>query len=508
YYCPNARERRKRRAIVRTLDTSIQIKYDEWSKLAKNFQLQFVAKLKDMEDAKKHHESLSNSRAQELDQLERARRAEQQKDFLEGHFIKDYKIDGIGRGRRATLLSYGIETFYDVTRQSVDQVPGFGAALTSALVACRYRIESQFRFDPNKGVNPAVIATIDHKYALQRIPIEKLLQAGPHELNQIHVAVNQQRTAFQQEAIRLTKMVTQAKADAAVPNNNRLGAIVVIVLLLGFVFRAGLDVMQRPESIDATKQVAEPPQIELHAEIASETHKIENAGSRKAPPESDKSTQNVGSNVASGQQAKPAANDKLLRRGRDPVLAMLGQARLNGGLENEAQINSTRAEIEGLPRPPPGDRETARRLNQDGLASLNRGDLRDAISKLNLAYATDPSDVEIAANLGYAYLRVRDLHQADTYLVYSIALAPARSSSWVRLGQLFAAKEDLELAEAALSHAVRFSDNRPKTRLFLKQLVTSSQGSILDRAIRNVLELPFPGFGGTEGPVASSQPDQ
>jgi len=187
---------------------------------------------------------------------------------------------------------------------------------------------------------------------------------------------------------------------------------------------------------------------------------------------------------------------------------MLGQARLNGGLDNETQIDSSRAEIEALPRPVRGDRETARRLNQDGLASLNLGDLRDAISKLNLAYATDPSDVEIAANLGYAYLRVRDLHQADTYLIYSIALAPARSSSWVRLGQLFAAKEDLELAEAALSHAVRFSDNRPKTRLFLKQLATSSQGSILDRAIRNVLELPFPGFGVTESPVTSSQPDQ
>src|SRR5262245_3264681 len=102
--------------------------------MANDFRLQYFAKLKGLEDAKKHYESLSNSRTQELEQLERARRTEQQKDFLERHFIKDYKIDGIGQGRRATLLSYGIETFYDVTRQSVDQVPGFGAALTSALL--------------------------------------------------------------------------------------------------------------------------------------------------------------------------------------------------------------------------------------------------------------------------------------------------------------------------------------------------------------------------------------
>jgi cytochrome c-type biogenesis protein CcmH/NrfG len=277
---------------------------------------------------------------------------------------------------------------------------------------------------------------------------------------------------------------------------------------LGFVFRAGLDVMRRPESIDATKQVVEPPQIESHAEIASETHKIDNAGSRKAPPESDKSAQNVGANVASGQQAKPAANDKLLRRGRDPVLVLLGQARLNGGLENEAQINSTRAEIEGLPRPLPGDRETARRLNQDGLAMLKKKDVSEAVSKLALAHATDPSDIDIASDLGYAYLLARDLHRADDYLIYAIGLAPSRSSTWLRLGELFAAKQDLELAEAALAHAVRFSDNRTKTRFLLNQLATASPNTILDQAIQNVLNLPFSGFSVTENTTTSSRSDK
>ena len=505
-YAPNNQERRKRRAAVKALEKSVQAKLDEWSSLAKNFQQQFVAKLKMMEDSKNRYESFSNARQQELDQLEQARRAEQQKDFLERHFIKDYKIDGIGQGRRATLLSYGIETFYDVTRQSIDQVPGFGSSLTSALLTCRHRIESQFRFDPNKGVNPAAIAAIDHKYALQRVPIEKLLLVGPQELEQIRTGCTNQRAAFRQEAIRMTKMLSEAKVDAAVVNKDPWAIIVVLVLVLGFVFRLGLERIKPPQNTEMTEQIIEVPEIESHTEAPIEKNDTTNrAGLQKPPAQGHESPKTVTSNVASPQQAKPVGN---LRRGRDSVLAMLGQARFNGGLENEAEIDSTRAGIEALARPPRGDGETARRLHQDGLASLNRGDLRDAISKLNLAYATDPSDVEIAANLGYAYLRVRDLHQADTYLIYSIALAPARSSSWVRLGQLFAAKEDLELTEAALSHAVRFSDNRPKTRLFLMQLATSSQGSILDRAIRNVLELPFPGFAVTESPVTSTRPDQ
>src|SRR5262249_6548366 len=154
-------------------------KQEEWSALANNFQFQFLTKVKELEDSKNRYASLSNARKQELERLEQAREAAQRKDFLERHFIKDYKIDGIGQGRRATLLSYGIETLYDVTPHAVDQVPGFGLALTSALVACRRRVEAQFRFDPNKGVNPIAVAAIDQQYALQRTPIEKVLLFGP-----------------------------------------------------------------------------------------------------------------------------------------------------------------------------------------------------------------------------------------------------------------------------------------------------------------------------------------
>jgi Flp pilus assembly protein TadD len=173
---------------------------------------------------------------------------------------------------------------------------------------------------------------------------------------------------------------------------------------------------------------------------------------------------------------------------------MLGQARMKGGLENETQIDASRAQIEALPHPPRGDRDEARVLNKEGLAMLNRGNISEATSKLKLAYTADPSDPEMAGNLGYAYLLARDLHQADAFLVYTIGIDPTRSSSWLKLGELFAAKGDLELAEAALAHAVRFSNSRSRTRLLLNRLAAAHPGTILDQAIRNVLEVPFPGF--------------
>lgn len=259
YYAPNGRERRKRQAEVTALEISVQSKQEEWSGLANNFQLQFLTKFEVFEGSKNRYESLSDSRKQELERLEQTRRTEQRKNFLERHFIKDYEIDGIGRGRRATLLSYGIETFDDVTQRAVDQVPGFGPALTSALVALRMRIEAQFRFDPTKGVNPAAVAAIDQKYALQRVPLEKLLLGGVQELAPIHRAAKQQRTRLKDGATELTKALAQAKANAAVTENDQWRVIVSVLLVFGFVFRFALGGMQEPEPVHTTKQVVESP---------------------------------------------------------------------------------------------------------------------------------------------------------------------------------------------------------------------------------------------------------
>jgi hypothetical protein len=359
-------------------------------------------------------------------------------------------------------------------------------------------------------VNPAAIAAIDQKYALQRAPLENILQTGPKELSQIYTAANQQRITFKQETTRLTEMLVQAKADAGVPNNNQLAIIIGVLLVLGIIIRLGVDRIERPENTHTSIQLIEPaPEIESHSEVSTEDiHRPDSTVSNNPAPQSVELTQNVASNAASREQAKPIADDELVRRGRYPVLTMLSQARLNGGLENEAQIGLTRAEIEALPRPVRGDPETARRLNQEGLMILKKGNTSEAVSRLNLAYAADPSDVEIASNLGYAYLRAGDLHQADAYLIYATGLAPSRSSTWVRLGELFAAKQDLELAESALAHAVRFSDNRVKTRLLLNQLATAAPGTILEQAIHNVVNLPFTGFSGTENPPTLRRSDQ
>ena len=69
---------------------------------------------------------------------------------LEAHKIERATIDSIGDGRKLTLRSFGIETAWDVKRQSILAVPGFGSALTGKLIDWRRSVEQRLGFNPNQ----------------------------------------------------------------------------------------------------------------------------------------------------------------------------------------------------------------------------------------------------------------------------------------------------------------------------------------------------------------------
>lgn len=96
------------------------------------------------------------------------------------------QIQGIGPGRVATLASYGIETAYDITRSALGNVPGFGHVLVGNLRAWRNSVESRFVFDPNKGVDPDDIRSIEQEIIARRIQLETRLISGVSELRQIN----------------------------------------------------------------------------------------------------------------------------------------------------------------------------------------------------------------------------------------------------------------------------------------------------------------------------------
>jgi len=168
------------------------------------------------------------------------------------------------------------------------------------------------------------------------------------------------------------------------------------------------------------------------------------------------------------------------------VQRMLGQAAKN----DQAGLNSTRQQLESLSRPAHQNAKEARALNQQGLDALKQNDYLAAATAFQKAQETDPADVEIAGNIGYANLKLGQFKRAEHQLVYAISLSPGRSSSWYNLGQVYGALNDIEKATGAFAAAYRFSQNPPKTVDFMRQALTTPENNEATRAaLKRTLEL-------------------
>jgi len=168
------------------------------------------------------------------------------------------------------------------------------------------------------------------------------------------------------------------------------------------------------------------------------------------------------------------------------VQRMLGQAAKN----DEAGLNATRQQLESISRPAHQNAKEARALNQQGLDALKRNDYQAAATVFQKAQETDPADVEVAGNLGYANLKLGQFKRAEHQLVYAISLSPGRSSSWYNLGQVYGALNDIEKATGAFATAYRFFQNPPKTVEFMRQALTAPENNETTRAaLKRTLEL-------------------
>ncbi|KAB2929291.1 MAG: tetratricopeptide repeat protein [Candidatus Contendobacter sp.] len=160
------------------------------------------------------------------------------------------------------------------------------------------------------------------------------------------------------------------------------------------------------------------------------------------------------------------------------VQRMLGQAAKN----DEAGLNAIRQQLENLAKPAHRNAKEARALNQQGLDALKRNDYQAAATAFQKAQETDPADVEVAGNLGYANLKLGQFRRAEHQLTYAISLAPGRSSSWFNLGQVYGALGEIEKAAGAFAAAYRFSQNPPKTLEFMRQALTAPENNETTRA--------------------------
>jgi DNA-binding helix-hairpin-helix protein with protein kinase domain len=138
-----------------------------------------------MERAWKERHRLDEAQQAEVERLRSNSEPLQRRRYLEGFRIESAHIAGIGPGRLATLASFGIETAADLSRESLQEVPGMPGDRVDALLEWRAAREAGFRFRPRQAATVEELAAVADAFDARRRTLELALLDGVRQLEEI-----------------------------------------------------------------------------------------------------------------------------------------------------------------------------------------------------------------------------------------------------------------------------------------------------------------------------------
>lgn len=208
----------ERKKAMEGLNKTLREAERQWQQLEQKWRAEatdadFHKKRRELESKKSQYLDLPGLKQRRLNELQTNLRQAQLHRFLDKYHLTSFDITGIGPARKATLQSYGIETAADVVEQAILNIPGFGPSLTGNLLRWRRSFERRFVFDPNRGVDPADIRSIERDIAVKGAQLEQELLNGAAQLQRVAQEIKRRREALLQTAARFSQTIAQAKAD-------------------------------------------------------------------------------------------------------------------------------------------------------------------------------------------------------------------------------------------------------------------------------------------------------
>lgn len=122
-----------------------------------------------------------------------------------------------------------------------------------------------------------------------------------------------------------------------------------------------------------------------------------------------------------------------------------------------------------------------------GLAATKAERFTDAAEAFLAAFQIDPTDAEVADNLGYALYMDGKFEPAIHALLQSLRTAPRRSTAWGSLGRAYAQAGDQAKATAALGFSLRYANSPSRTRNNLISLYLEDSSTFVRSAAGNAL---------------------
>ena len=161
------------------------------------------------------HKKLRPAYDKELERLRAGAQKAQLHAHLQSYSVRGLRLPNIGPAVVRALEAYGIYTAGDIVYDRVRYVKGIGPKRADALVNWRRSCESQFRFDPNRGVDRGALAALRQRFVTQHESLVGALASGPRVLTNTRERTEQiaraRREALQGLAARAESLLASPK---------------------------------------------------------------------------------------------------------------------------------------------------------------------------------------------------------------------------------------------------------------------------------------------------------
>jgi len=152
-------------------------------------------------------------RDREISTLRAKSQARQLSQYLDQFLIKAYDIPNIGQSRKATLISWGIETAADIEKFRVMGIRGFGPDLANTLLSWQQRMAKGFKYDPTKAITDEDKRQVDIKVQHLQAEVVQDLRNAARDIENAHRACQSKIAEVKQAIERTVRLVAQAQAD-------------------------------------------------------------------------------------------------------------------------------------------------------------------------------------------------------------------------------------------------------------------------------------------------------
>jgi hypothetical protein len=195
----------------------------------------------------------------------------------------------------------------------------------------------------------------------------------------------------------------------------------------------------------------------------------------------------------SSENKQPTASDQLYDSSEIPTTTEgYIQKMLKAGMIGDTgSVQSSRQYLDNLPKPKKGDKNVARKINEEGLKFIQSKQYDKAVPLFAKASQTDPSDVEILNNYGFSLMMSNNLSQAETVLIKTLIMKPDRTSAWSNLGYTFAFQGKEDMATASYMNAYQFSKKPEKTVEYFKQQLAQENNVHVKKALSGAIDEIF-----------------